>query len=231
MTESPQERFRARVASVRERIDSAAKAAGHDPGAVRLVAVSKYASLDQIRVALEAGQRDFGENYVKDAFAKMDELGEGAEIRWHMIGALQSNKAARAAERFDLVHSLASVRAARAMARAMQAAGRSCRALVQVHLGGGDHRAGIEAGDAVRFVEELAGLDGIVLDGVMGVAPAGENPRPFFAQLRETQASLRALGIDNAPMRELSAGMSADFEDAVREGATLVRVGSTLFSH
>jgi len=230
------QRFEGRVYAVRERIAAAASDAGRSVDDVRLIAVSKYATVDQVAVAIEAGHRDFGENYVLDAFAKMDELGAMSvlesqleTVRWHMIGALQSNKAAKAAERFDLVHTLASVRAARAISRAMSASGRVCHALVQIHLGGGDHRAGIAPEEAAGFLEEVAPLAGVQLDGVMGVAPPGDAPRPYFAALRETRERLAALSVPNAPMVELSAGMSGDFEDAVREGATLVRVGSALF--
>jgi len=225
------ERFRERMAAICDRIDAAATAAGRAPADVRLIAVSKYAELHQIRAAIEAGHRDFGENYVKDAFEKMDELGSAAAgVRWHMIGGLQSNKAARAAERFDLIHSLTSIKAAKAMARTMQSSNRACRALVQIHLGGGAQRAGLATDEARVLVEEVGTLEGIELDGVMGVAPAGEDPRRHFAVLRETLDALRELAVPNAPMRELSAGMSGDFEDAVREGATLVRVGGALFA-
>lgn len=236
-------RFSERMHSVRERIDAAARDAGRRSDDVRLIAVSKYASIEQICLAIEAGQRDFGENYVQDAFEKMDRLADSGQqkppklpadsgdvVRWHMIGALQSNKAARAAERFDLVHTLASLSAAKAISRAMVVRGTVCRALVQIHLGGGDQRAGMAANHVPGFVQEVAGLPGVELAGVMGVAPPEEEPRRYFAALRETLEGLRELAIANAPMRELSAGMSGDFEDAVREGATLVRVGGALFA-
>ena len=226
------ERFSERMHSVRERIAAAAREAGRQADQVRLIAVSKYASIGQIRIAIEAGQRDFGENYVQDAFEKMDRLVADSvdAVRWHMIGGLQSNKAARAAERFDLVHTLASMSAAKAISRAMDASGTICRALVQIHLGGGNQRAGMAADQAPAFVREVAGLPGVELAGVMGVAPPDEDARRYFAALRETLEGLRSLAIANAPMRELSAGMSGDFEDAVREGATLVRVGGALFA-
>jgi pyridoxal phosphate enzyme (YggS family) len=238
------ERFSERLRSVHERIAAAAREAGRRADDVRLIAVSKYASIEQIRIAIEAGQRDFGENYVQDAFEKMDRLVDASEqrespkpsadsvqaMRWHMIGGLQSNKAARAAERFYLIHTLASLRAAKAISRAMDASGTVCRALVQIHLGGGTQRAGLGPEQAPAFVREVAGLPGLELAGVMGVAPPGEDARRYFAVLRETLEGLRTLAIANAPMRELSAGMSGDFEDAVREGATLVRVGGALFA-
>jgi pyridoxal phosphate enzyme (YggS family) len=228
--EADLERFRARAQAVHERIASAAAEAGSPAAAVRLIAVSKYASIEQVRVAIESGHRDFGENYVQDAFGKMDELGDAADcVRWHMIGALQSNKAARVSERFDLVHTLSSAKAARAISRAMQAQGRVCSALLQIHLGGGEHRAGVGCDEAPAFLEDVADLPGLQLDGVMGVAPPDEPARPHFAALRGTLEKLRSMALPNAPMRELSAGMSGDFEDAVREGATLVRVGSALF--
>ncbi len=216
-----------RLARVRERLAEAAAAAGRDPAAVRLVAVTKRIDDARIAEAIAAGQLDFGENYVQEALAKMDRF--GPEIRWHMIGQLQSNKAARVARRFALVHSLASLSAARAISRAMAAGGEKCRVLVQVRLGGGPARGGV-APDAVDdFVAQVAELPGIVVDGLMGVAPLGEPPRPHFARLRGILEHLRTLGLPNAPLSEMSAGMSGDFREAIAEGATLVRIGEAVF--
>ncbi len=216
-----------RLARVREQLAEAAAAAGRDPGSVRLVAVTKRIDDARIAEAIAAGQLDFGENYVQEALGKMDRF--GPEIRWHMIGQLQSNKAARVARRFALVHSLASLSAARAISRAMAADGGKCRVLVQVHLGGGPARGGV-APDAIGdFVEQVAALPGIVVDGVMGVAPLGEPPRPHFARLRSILEHLRDLRLPSAPLSEMSAGMSGDFREAIAEGATLVRIGEAVF--
>jgi len=218
-----------RLAGVRERLAAAATRAGRDPADVRLIAVSKNVDADAIRAAHDAGQTDFGENYVQPALAKIEALGT-ARIRWHMIGQLQSNKAARVARAFDVVHSLASTSAARAMSRALAEQGRSCEVLVQVHLGGGAARGGVAPERAAAFVAEVAGLPGLIVDGVMGVAPRGEEARPAFARLRRVLEELRDLGLEGVPLRELSAGMSGDYEAAVLEGATLVRIGRAIFA-
>jgi pyridoxal phosphate enzyme (YggS family) len=194
---------------------------------VCIIAASKYADADAIRAAAQAGQRDFGENYVQPAFAKMQALRDVAP-RWHLIGALQSNKAARAARAFDLIHTLSSESALEAIARALDPE-ESCRVLVQVHLGGGGQRAGLPPGEVAGFVRRAAATRGIVVDGLMGVAPADEPARPHFTRLRALLEELRAAGLPNAPLREMSAGMSEDFEDAIREGATMIRIGRSLF--
>ncbi|RMF23314.1 MAG: YggS family pyridoxal phosphate-dependent enzyme [Deltaproteobacteria bacterium] len=216
-----------RLARVREQLAEAATAAGRDPATVRLVAVSKRVDEARIAEAVAAGQRDFGENYVQEALAKMDRF--GADVRWHMIGQLQSNKAARVARRFALVHSLASLKAARAISRAMVADGSSCRVLVQVRLGGGPARGGIDPAELEDFVGQVAEMPGIIVDGLMGVAPLEEPPRPHFARLREMLERLRSLQLPGAPLAEMSAGMSGDFRDAIAEGATLVRIGEAVF--
>jgi pyridoxal phosphate enzyme (YggS family) len=218
----------ARLARVRDRIGEAAVVAGRAAGDVRLVAVSKYATVEQIRAAAGAGQTDFGENYVVEGIKKIEALADPA-LRWHMIGQLQSNKAAKAASAFHVIESLSAVRAARAVSRAMAAAGdvRSC--LLQIRLGGAEGRGGVEPEKAQEVAAEIASLPGIALDGVMGVAPPGERARPHFARLREICEKLRSLNLDSAPFSEISAGMSGDFESAIAEGSTSVRIGRSIF--
>ncbi|RMD82281.1 MAG: YggS family pyridoxal phosphate-dependent enzyme [Candidatus Dadabacteria bacterium] len=216
-----------RLARVREEVAEAARQSGRDPAEVRLIAVTKRVDTARIAAAIEAGQRDFGENYVQEALGKIEQF--GPDVRWHMIGQLQSNKAARAARFFFMIHSLASLSAARAISRAMAAEGRQARVLVQIHLGGGPARGGVPAEAAEDFVRQVTGMPGILVDGVMGIAPLGEPPRPHFARLREMLERLRELELPNAPLRELSAGMSGDFRDAIAEGATMVRIGEAIF--
>lgn len=230
--------YERRLADVRGRLADAAAGAGRSPAEIRLVAVSKYASVDQIVALFGAGQRDFGENYVADGLGKKHAvetaLGKAAadadKPRWHMIGRLQSNKAARAAEAFDLIHTLSSLRAARMIARTVEKGAVPRRVLVQLHLGGGEGRAGVMPDQVRSFVREVCDLDGLLLDGVMGVAPLGQDPRPHFARLREVRDAIRALGEPRAPMTEISAGMSSDYVEAIAEGATIVRIGRSLFA-
>ncbi len=222
-----EEEIAQRLAEVLGSVAEAARASGREAREVRLVAVSKRIDERRIAAAVAAGQRDFGENYVQEAIGKIDRFGES--LRWHMIGSLQSNKAALAGRRFHLIHSLSSMSAARAISRAMTAQGSQCRALIQVHLGGGAQRAGVAPAELESFVRELVKLPGLIVDGLMGVAPLGEEPRPHFAHLRGMLEELRRLELSQAPLRELSAGMSGDYREAIAEGATLVRIGESVF--
>lgn len=218
----------ARLAEVKEQIADAARAAGRRTEDVTLVAVTKRVEVDRVREAAVAGQRHFGENYVQEAAAKIDALAS-LDLRWHLIGGLQANKAARAARIFHLLHSVCSVSVAERVSREAGNSGLTKRVLLQIRLGGDEPRAGVEPSTALTIARELCVLPGIELDGVMGVAPIGEHTRRHFARLRETLEQLRGAGLPQAPLREMSAGMSADFRDAVLEGATLVRIGSAIF--
>lgn len=217
-----------RLDRVRHDLAAAEAAAKRRPGSVALVLVSKNVPVTDIVEAYEAGQRDFAENYVQSAREKMRHL-ESHRIRWHMTGQLQSNKAVWAARNFELLHSLATRSSARAISKAMASSGDICRALLQVRLGGGAGRGGVGIAEAERLASEVAGFGNIRLDGVMGVAPEGEEARPHFARLREVLERLRAMGLPGAPLTEMSAGMSADFPAAIMEGATLVRIGRAVF--
>jgi pyridoxal phosphate enzyme (YggS family) len=217
------------LARVRCEVDAAARAAGRDPSEVRIVAVSKYATAAAVIAAADAGQRDFGENYVQQGTAKIDAVARD-DLRWHFIGALQSNKAARAAQRFHLIHTVASDSVLGPIARAAAERGAPCRVLLQIRLGGGAARAGVDGAGAERLARAAARTGRIVVDGVMGLAPLGEPARPHFARLREVLERLRALAIEGAPLREMSAGMSGDFADAIAEGSTLVRIGRAIFA-
>lgn len=212
-----------RVAMVRRRIAAAARRAGRDPGEVTLVAAAKLQPLEAIRAALAAGVPDIGENYAQDLAAKAAAL-PGA--RWHFIGRLQRNKAAVVVETGALVHSLDSLPAARALGRRAHAAGAVARALVQVELDERQAAHGVPAASLDEFIAACGGVEGLQLEGLMLMpAPAAspEDQRPLFRRLAELAKRL-------APgMRALSMGMTADFEVAVEEGATLVRVGTAIF--
>jgi pyridoxal phosphate enzyme (YggS family) len=218
----------ARLVAIREQIEECTLSTGRDAGAVKLVAVTKRVPLEGVRAAVAAGQTDFGENYVQEGIAKIEALSM-PNLRWHLIGALQSNKAARAARSFDLLHSVCSQSVARVISREMVASNREARVLLQIRLGGGEGRAGVDPQEAEALARALTELPGIQLDGVMGVAAQGEPTRPQFARLFSVLERIRALGLPHAPLREMSAGMSGDFLDAIREGATIVRIGSAIF--
>lgn len=232
-----------RLVAVRERIAAACERAGRDPAGVLLVAVTKLVPLPLVVEAVRAGARDLGENRVFDALARQDELarllleGDGPaggppppDVRWHFIGHLQRNKAARAAGRFALLHGVDSVDLGTQLAARAQAAGRREVVLVEVNLGE-DQKQGVTADGLPRLLDALASLPGLEVRGLMGMAPwgAGEpEARRLFAGLREL--SRRERERTGLALPELSMGMSGDFEAAVLEGATIVRVGSAIFA-
>ena len=213
---------------VRARIAAACVRAGRAPDAVRLLAVSKTYGPDAVRAAAAAGQRLFGENRVQEAAAKIPEC--PGNLEWHLIGHLQSNKAALAARLFDWVHSVDSAKLLEALDRHAADAGRTLRALVQVSVSGERAKSGL-APAAVPEVLALADrLRNVRIVGLMTIPPLAEDPetaRPFFRKLRELRdAWAAATGLE---LTELSMGMTHDLDVAVEEGATLVRVGTGIF--
>jgi pyridoxal phosphate enzyme (YggS family) len=207
---------------VRGRIAAAASEAGRPAGAVTLVAVTKTFPADAVRPVLEAGQRVFGENRVQEAQAKWPALKAAfPDIELRLVGPLQSNKAKDAVALFDVIETVDRDRIAAAIAAEIARQGRSPRLFVQVNTGSEPQKAGIGPREAVAFVERCRKDHALPIAGLMCIPPAGENPGPHFALLGELA---RAAGL-----RDLSMGMSGDFELAIRFGATSVRVGSAIF--
>lgn len=228
MSEGP-EGVAGRLRAVRERIARAAERAGRDPGEVLLVVVTKDVPEQGIREALEAGATDFGENRAQELVRKMEALSAaGASLRWHFVGTLQRNKVRFVAGRVALIHSIDSTDLARAVARRALRLGRTQDVLVEVNVSGERTKHGMppEAVDAA--VAELRGVEGLRARGLMGIAPAGsaEAARAAFRALRTLWE--RAGGPAEG-LTELSMGMTGDFEVAVEEGATIVRVGTAIF--
>ncbi len=230
--------IRSRLDEIHDRIAGAARASGRNAGEVRVVAVTKRLGSDDVRAAYAAGQRDFGENYVQEALAKIATLAtlapEMPDARWHLIGRLQSNKAAVAVPAFVLLHAIDSPSAVAAVSKAAQREGRTADVLLQVRLGergtaDARERGGIEPEDAAAFLDNATRHAGVRFAGLMGVADPDLEARPQFAGLRELGGRLAALGFAHAPLGELSMGMTGDFEDAIAEGATLVRIGTAIF--
>lgn len=225
----PSAAFRSSLDEVRGRIARAAERAGRDPRTVVLVGVVKTVTEDLIREAVALGLHDLGENRVQEAERHIAAIGRTA-ARWHMIGHLQRNKAVRAVELFDRVHGVDSLGLAVALSRRAVGAGRRLPVMVEVNVSGEATKFGAAPDTVVGLLERVAALPGLALDGLMTVgAPVGTaaEARPGFARLRALRdAGERALGLR---LPELSMGMSGDFEVAVEEGATLVRVGSALF--
>jgi len=221
----------ARLAEVRGRIGAAAARAGRDAATVRLVAVSKTYSADHVRAAIAAGQQDFGENKVQEALQKITETAD-TTIRWHVIGHLQSNKARKAAEAFHWIHAVDSVGLLTKIDEGAVAAGRRPRALVQVDLAGEATKFGASPDEVPGIFAAAAGLQAVDLVGLMLLPPAVDDPndaRPWFRRLVALRDQLAASGVPGERLAELSMGMSHDFEVAIEEGATIVRVGSAIF--
>jgi PLP dependent protein len=211
----------ASVARVRERIAAAAGRAGRDPGQVTLVAVSKLFPTEAIRAVLAAGVGDVGENYAQDLEAKAAEV---PGVRWHFVGRLQRNKAGVLVQVGALVHSLDSLAAARALGRRALAAGTTAHALVQVEVGERQAAHGVGVGDLPAFVAACRQVEGLEVGGLMVMPAPEDDPEASRPAFRRTAGLARDLGL-----ARLSMGMTADFEVAVEEGATLVRVGTALF--
>jgi pyridoxal phosphate enzyme (YggS family) len=218
------------VARVRERMEAAAKRAGRDPGKVRLVAVSKTVDLERVRQAIEAGVDSLGENYVQEAQEKIRALEK--RVSWHFIGHLQSNKARVAARLFDWVHSVDSLKLAEELSRAGQQQNKTLPVLLQVNLGKEETKFGAREEEVYRLLERMGSLPGVSIKGLMAMPPFFENPeesRPYFRALRVIAENVSKRQIPGVLMEELSMGMSNDFEVAIEEGATLVRVGTAVF--
>jgi len=222
--------IRTRLADVRARIERAAGRARRDPASVRLVAVSKTFPADAVRAAVDAGQLDFGENKVQEALQKIEQTSD-LPIRWHLVGHLQSNKTKKVG-RFDMIHSVDDAALAAKVDEAARAAGRRIELLAQVDLARETTKHGA-AEDALPAIFDAArAAQAAPLVGLMLLPPAVDDPdaaRPYFRELRAVRERLLAHGVDAFMLRELSMGMSHDFEVAVEEGSTLVRVGTAIF--
>lgn len=222
-----------RVEEIRERIERACQRAGREPEEITLVAVSKTFPLEAIHEAMEAGLRDFGENRVQELDDKAAALpGEylGGEVRWHMIGHLQRNKARDTVRTTDLFHGLDSPRLAREIDKRARKEGRVMPCLVQVNVADDENKYGFDPEATHPFLDELQQYESIRVEGLMTIVPHVDDPetvRPAFAQLRELAATYS--GGENVDLRTLSMGMTNDFEIAIEEGATMVRIGRALF--
>jgi PLP dependent protein len=218
------------LARVNERIRAAAEAAGRDPASVSLVAVSKTRPAEDIVAAFQAGQTLFGENYIQELVPKLVEVTEA--VQWHFIGHLQSNKVKYIAGQVAMIHSVDRLSLAQEIDRQWGKLGKSCDVLIQVNISGETTKSGTTEDGAIQLVRECALLPNIRVRGLMTMPPFFDNPdaaRPYFAELRRLSQVIAAQQIAGVEMAELSMGMSGDFEAAIQEGATVVRVGTAIF--
>ena len=220
-----------RLAGIRARIDAAARSAGRDPASVRLIAVSKTFPVDSIRQAYAAGQRDFGENRVQEALQKISALTD-LSIRWHLLGHLQTNKARKAAPAFAMIQSVDGIELLEKLDRGAEESGQTPELLIQVDLAGEATKHGLPPGEVPRLLEAAAACRAARVVGLMTLPPVPERPedaRPWFRQLRDLRDGWQQAGVPASMLRELSMGMSGDFDVAVQEGATMVRIGTAIF--
>lgn len=223
--------IRDNVARVRERMAAACARSGRRPEDVKLVAVSKTVPPERIRQAYEAGLRDFGENRVQEAEAKRPAVSE-LNATWHLVGHLQSNKAKPAREFFHWIHSVDSLRLAEKLHKATACSGDRLPILLEVNLGQELTKSGAQEDEVLRLAEQIGQLETLEVRGLMVLPPFFEDPeqgRPYFRRLRELAKKIDSAGLSRALMNELSMGMSHDFEVAIEEGATMVRVGTAIF--
>lgn len=212
----------ANLAEIKTRIDRAAAEAGRPAGAARLIAVSKVQPVEKLEAALAAGHRLFGENRVQEAKAKFPAARERyPDIELHLIGPLQTNKVKEAVALFDVIQTLDRPKLAAALAEEGRKRGRLPRLFVEVNVGDEPQKAGIAPADLPAFLAECRDMHGLTIDGLMCIPPADQDPAPHFALLRDLA--------ERHGLKEVSMGMSGDYEQAVRAGATFVRVGTAIF--
>ena len=220
------------IRDIRERIARAAISCGRASNEILLLAISKTFSVESILEALESEQLRFGENKVQEAEPKVRYFRDRKDLEWHLVGHLQSNKAHRACELFQVIHSVDSVRLAEKLSLAATELGKTVSVLVQVNLGQEETKSGVRREQLDELVKRIVRLPGLQMDGLMVIPPFFADPnqaRPFFRELRELSDSLESEEPGCMGQRHLSMGMSHDFEIAIAEGATIVRVGTAIF--
>jgi pyridoxal phosphate enzyme (YggS family) len=219
------------LAKVRARIAAAAQRSGRDPGEVVLVVVTKQRALEEVQAAVSAGATDLGENYVQEMVQKASGLADDA-VRWHAIGHLQRNKVRHIAPFVSLIHSLDSLRLAREVDSRAVACDRTQPVLLEVNVAGEGSKSGLDEEELFELAPQALSLPNLRLAGLMTMAPYSDDPedsRPYYRRLRDLREQLIERGVPAENLRQLSMGMTSDFEVAVEEGATLVRVGTAIF--
>ena len=215
---------------INEKIKKAALRVNRDPEEIKLVAVTKTATIEQIKEAISAGVKIIGENKVQEAKEKYQIL--SADIEWHLVGHLQTNKVKYAIEIFDLIHSVDSIKLAKEIDRRSQQFGMITNVLVEVNISGEETKYGIKPEEVELFIKEISEFSRIKIRGLMTIAPIAEDKeevRPYFRKLRELSKEIKSKNIKNVKMDYLSMGMTEDFEVAIEEGANMIRIGRGIF--
>jgi hypothetical protein len=220
-----------RLQTVNNRIQTAARACGRNPETIRLVTVSKTVPTERVRQAIQAGVTILGENYVQETRTKFNDLAT-YPVSWHFIGHLQSNKSKYAVRLFDLIHSVDSLKLARELDKQARKINKIQEILIQVNISAEASKSGVSVNDTLRLLKDISRLENLSVKGLMTMPPyfnAPEKVRPYFAALRGLRDRIKHHGVLNVSLNELSMGMTGDFEVAIQEGATLVRIGTAIF--
>ncbi|MDY6825520.1 MAG: YggS family pyridoxal phosphate-dependent enzyme [Thermodesulfobacteriota bacterium] len=219
------------IESLRERMQDAAVRCGRDASAIRLIGVSKTKPVETVERGIRAGLADIGENYVQEARDKIAGLA-AYDVTWHFIGHLQSNKAKHAVPLFEWIHTVDSVKLAREINKQAEKHGKVQKVLMEVNISGEAAKTGVAPQQAIELATEISTLPHLSLRGLMAMPPFFDDPdaaRPYFAALRDLGETIAAEGLPNVRMDELSMGMTGDFEAAIAEGATMIRIGTAIF--
>ena len=218
------------IKKIRDNIAEAALRSGRTASDIRLMAVTKTVDDDRIMEAIEAGVDIIGENYVQEARRKIEKMGENVE--WHMIGHLQSKKSKYAVRLFDMIHSVDRMKLAGELDKRSKMVECLTKILIEVNISGEETKSGVRKEDAINLVKDISTLENLSIQGLMTMPPWFDDPedaRPYFVNLRELRDRIIKENIPNVEMRELSMGMSGDYQVAVEEGATIVRIGTLIF--
>lgn len=218
--------------AVEARVAAACQAAGRERSEVTLIAVSKTKPVEMVQELMEIGVKDFGENHAQELVAKTEVIPEG--VNWHFIGHLQRNKVKYVVGRACLIHSVSSLRLAQEIQKESVKKGVVTQILIEVNIADEASKSGISRQETVELVREVAGLSHLSIQGLMAIAPPVDDPqenREYFRQMRMLREEIDALAIPGVQMRELSMGMTGDFEAAIAEGATMIRVGTAIFGN
>lgn len=215
---------------VKERIKKAAERSGRSADDIVLIAVTKTVDVERIKAAVNCGIKDLGENRVQELTAKYPYISD--DVRWHMIGRLQTNKVKYIIDKISLIHSVDSLKLLKEIDKRSEIANRMMDILIEVNVAGEASKGGVAVEDVIDFVKQSAAFENIRIKGLMTVAPQTDDPeivRPYFVQMNDLSYKVKKLKLDNVEMKYLSMGMSGDFEVAIEEGSNMVRIGTAIF--
>ena len=220
-----------KIEEINRRIDVAKNRYGRSGDSIKLVAVSKKMSEDRVEKAIKSGATDLDENYIQEALEKIEALIE-YDVSWHFIGHLQSNKAKYAVKVFDLIHTVDSVKLAKEINKQAKKIDKIQDILIQVNISEESSKSGVSAEDAINLVKDISCFENVSIKGLMGMPPFYDNPekaKPYFALMGKIKEQIESRNINGVSMDELSMGMTGDFEVAIEEGSTLIRIGTAIF--